>query len=323
MTENMPNPVSNRSLCESLAEGGALGAILGRPVADAIGRLIGGATSIPAAYLEAIAQRIRDDSEARTRIIQSISEVAADNASQDNELVGRMLNRWLHTEKRRQTNRESIAEKSISYMIQDGLEKPLLSAPSDDFMNNFERISENSSSTDMQNLFAKILSGECRKPGSFSLSALNVFSVMDKPLASAIEKANSWVFDNYNFIVFSGPFTSGVYLDVIMQLSDFNLIRFGTLGKNFKMPDSGSYGFSIGHKGFVLNDEPGRDFRIDAAILTPVGEQVMSIIDKTPQDTDITLIAEQLKAIPLRSVQVGNVSVKTKDTLTINDLTTI
>jgi len=148
---------------------------------------------------------------------------------------------------------------------------------------------------------------------------LNVFSVMDKTLASAIEKANSWVFDKHNFIIFSGPFTGGIYLDVIMQLSDFNLIRFGTLGKNFKLPDNGSFGFSIGHKGFIINDEPGRDFRIDAAILTPIGEQVMSIITKNPEDIDIRLIAEQMKAIPFSCVRFGNISEMSEDTLTISD----
>jgi hypothetical protein len=308
MTENTPAPVNPQSFGAQLAETGVLGVLLGKPIADAIGQLIGSATSIPATYLEGVSQRIRDDSEARTRVTKAIAEAAANSAIQNHDLVERSLDRWISTELRKQANREKIAQIATNYIIEGGKIEDNDSGPNTDFMNRFGSIAEDASSEDMQHLFARILAGECRKPGSFSLAALNVFSLMDNSLASAIEKVNSWVFDDWKFILFTGPFTSGPYLNLLMQLSDFSLVRIGVFHNNFKFGDDGTLGLALGNKGFILRDEPGREFHISTALLTPIGEQVMSIIPRKPTDSDIRLIGEQIKLIPIQSVRFGDIS---------------
>lgn len=290
----------------SLIEGGALGAVLGKPTADAIGRLVGGLTDIPAAGLENIAQRIRDDTEARSEVSRALAKAAAQRAVADPAIVDRATMRWANQRLRQQENIEAVAAKAVEYMQED---PPVADSPgpSIDFMNYFETSAERASSDDMRDLFARILAGECRKPGSFSLGALQTLSVMDQQLARAVTAVRSWVIDD-EFILFSGAFTKGPLLNTIYLLVDFGLLRVGMLQRDGTIGPEGGFGFAVGSKAFVVRGEPNSVFKLDVALLTPVGGQIMSLVTPEPDPEGLLLIGERLKATRgVTRVQLGDV----------------
>ena len=62
----------------------------------------------------------------------------------------------------------------------------------DDWLNFFVRISEDKSSEELQQLFGRILSGEIRRPGSFSLRTVQLMSTISKQDAEALSNILSY-----------------------------------------------------------------------------------------------------------------------------------
>src|ERR1019366_4286769 len=155
------------------AEGGLLRLIAGKPLEQAIGRLISGAVDVPVAYLERWSQGVRSDTDARKEISSALASAASALAAENPELVDRGLVRWTHKIASTQRVREDIALRTLSIFAQNP-ESEETAAPSEDFMRMFEDIAERASSDELTDLMARILAGEIRKPGSVSRRTLQV-----------------------------------------------------------------------------------------------------------------------------------------------------
>ena len=96
-------------------------------------------------------------------------------------------------EKRKFENRAA----AMKVALEDIQEKPKTTdAPSeieDDWLNLFVRVSEDKSSDELRQLFGKILSGEIRKPGSFSLRTMQLMATISKADAEALSNLLSYV----------------------------------------------------------------------------------------------------------------------------------
>lgn len=66
----------------------------------------------------------------------------------------------------------------------------------DDWLNLFVRLAEDKSSEELQGLFGRILAGEIRKPGSFSLRTIQFISTLSKEDAQDIPVFLSYALDN-------------------------------------------------------------------------------------------------------------------------------
>lgn len=188
MNDITPRPVS--ALAEFLEKLNVPSLVAG-PLGQAISRLIGGVVDIPAAKLEQVAQGIRDRTNARTSMTNALADAAAKRAVADNELVLRATNAMLARDLRGQINKEAIARKAIEYSAgapnnDDHLKSA--SAPDDDWMNVFEKHAENASSERLQDLWGRVLAGEVRKRGAFSLKTLGFIAELDQPVAELFER---------------------------------------------------------------------------------------------------------------------------------------
>jgi hypothetical protein len=65
----------------------------------------------------------------------------------------------------------------------------------DDWLNLFARIAEDKSSEELQHLFGKILSGEIRRPGSYSLRTLQILATISKEDAELVSRLLSYALD--------------------------------------------------------------------------------------------------------------------------------
>ena len=89
------------------------------PAGEAISRLIGGAADIPAAWLESMAQGIRDKKEAKTVVSKAVANAAADLVKSAPELGQRAAQSLIFKELRRQTTKETIAAKTIQIIVDE------------------------------------------------------------------------------------------------------------------------------------------------------------------------------------------------------------
>ena len=65
-----------------------------------------------------------------------------------------------------------------------------------DWLSHFDKFAQTASTERVQNLWARVLAGEIRKPGSFSLTSLRLLSELDQSMATAFEKEAEFRLDN-------------------------------------------------------------------------------------------------------------------------------
>lgn len=92
------------------------------------------------------------------------------------ELHRRAMRRFVEEEASRQKNMEDITKQAISGLGEDS--DP--SGVDDDWISNFFEKARIVSDKEMQELWAKVLSGEANRPGSYSRRTVNLISDLDK-----------------------------------------------------------------------------------------------------------------------------------------------
>jgi len=280
MTEEASTTVALYGIVSKLA-----GAV---PAIRAISRLISGVADVPTAWLASHAQRIRVNSDARTQIMRSLAAAAARTAARDKALVGRAIDRWTIDLVRKQENREAVAIKTVEHLQEHPPEPQLDEGPSDDFMNTFEAVAERASSEKLRDLLARVLAGEIRKPSTFSLRTLHVLSVIDQPLATALQQARAWVIGLS--IPFARPINEQPLYQVIFALQEAGLLEVG-LEHRAQLTSSGQFllpflGTDIG---LLLKGIATAEFVMPVAVLTTAGNQLMGLL---PASTDVELYKE-------------------------------
>ena len=178
------------SLGVTLSEKGISGKAKVRTIA-ALDRLIGSLIDIPTAKLEASANKIRAKSEQEIKLI--ISEVPPPEylPGNDHRLVQVIAENHLPRQIEYISNKLKIVEHAIEHLSEGNSHKESQSTNEeidDDWLNYFEQYAEKASSERMQDLWARVLAGEIRKPTSFSLTTLRFLSELDKKIASLFEQ---------------------------------------------------------------------------------------------------------------------------------------
>jgi Protein of unknown function (DUF2806) len=253
--------------------------ILAGPAGEAVARLIGGTVDIPAAWLNRVAQGIKDNTEAKSVVSKAVAEAAADLAKHDPEVVQRAAHSLLSKELRRQTNRESIARKTIENLTKDHPAET--TTPDDDWLNVFERYAEDASSDRLQDLWGRILSGQLRKPKAFSLQTLRFVSELDEQVVTLFEKWSPYIIDG-DFIA-NVPREGQDFMD-FLHLEDCGLISGAAaqLNKSYKVAKGSPNEVTALHFRFrdhllVATVLRPVTINIHNALLTRVGREIFSI----------------------------------------------
>jgi Protein of unknown function (DUF2806) len=263
--------------------------ILAGPAGEAIARLIGGTVDIPAAWLNGVVQGIKDKTEAKTVVSKAVADAAANLARNDPEIVQRAAHALLTKELRHQANRESIARKTIEHLEDTPQEQT--TAPDEDWLNVFARYAEDASSERLQNLWARILSGQLKHPKIFSLSTLRFAAELDEDTAALFEKWSPQIV-SADFIPFIP--NEGEGFTELIKLDDAGLVS-GVIGQVSKMYRDPALPeqikalplhFSFKDYEVVAVVEWRFNFNLRAALLTKVGREIFSIT-KAPGSMDV------------------------------------
>ena len=156
------------SIGVALSEKGISGKAKIRTIA-ALDRLIGSLIDIPTAKLEAFANKIRAKSEQEIKLIVSEPPPPEYLPENDSRLAQVIAENHLPRQIEYISNKLKIVEHAIEHLSEGNSHEESQSINEeldDDWLNYFEQYAEKASSERMQDLWARVLAGEIRKPTS-------------------------------------------------------------------------------------------------------------------------------------------------------------
>lgn len=164
-----------------------------------------------------------------------------------NDIENRAVKRLIYVESKRQKNIEKVLELSANNLSDQAKPENI----DNDWLFHFFDLSKNVSNHDFQLLWAKILSGECEKAGSYSKKLLNILSVMTQSDAESFRTLCDFgIKVNKDDCLFVARNLDGVYKE---NKIDFNsLLRLDSLGLITL------YSGAFGGYGIPLNDNNNR-----------------------------------------------------------------
>ena len=170
-----------------------------RNVGKTLGRLCSAAVDVPVAYLERITAETRTVTEVQNNLIRENAGQIARKMNVPSEYVHRAEIKFAEKIVREQINVDKISAVAMAELQRpapgsstnqhrdSGKDEPI----SDEFLNSFEEEARQKSSEDMQLLFGRILAGEIRKPGAFSIRTLKVLGEVEQGVAILFKRVCS------------------------------------------------------------------------------------------------------------------------------------
>lgn len=256
---------------------------------------------------EAKAQEIRLISKAISECPKQIAEAKYENGEIsitggrkiDTEIDTRTSNRLAYQETIRQQNIESVIANAAQELT---TETPIPeSKPEPEWVSRFVDISASISSDEMQQLWGKILAGEIKQPGSYSLRTLETLRNITKPeaevfskLANCIISANGdsfYINDNEHLIK-----TQGISFAQILSLKDAGLIHESSLA--FLIKPSKTEPKTVMRCGgkviFVERKTATAKAEIQINVLTKVGRELLKLTSSSCSDEYLKLICKKI-----------------------------
>lgn len=285
---------------DKLIEGGIPQLLVG-PAGKAISRLVGATVDIPVAKLEQISRGIRDETKAKSLVMDTLAEKSAELGLSDPRLLERGLNNMIGKAYREQHNREEVARKAVEYLEHAPVPETN-DGPSDDWMDIFEDYASKASSDSIRDMFARVLAGEIRKPGEFSRATLHFVAIMDVTIARLIERIAPYVVDN-NFIpkeLISNEINYGEWL--ALQEAGFITFSAGNLSLT-QWPNSDNLiYYRMGKNVVRFEAKNSTEFKIPSVKLTSPAQQILSTLDTKYK---IHEMAKLLWVYEPKTIQVG------------------
>lgn len=273
-----------------------------------LGRFIAGSVLYPAVEQ---ARENMDTVAGRSRVNMMLAEEVGRQAIADPEMIERAKARFIGEHFRKQENIESVAVLALEDLRQSNpdetLEKPVEPEVDEDWLNVFSRHAEDASSERMRQLFAHILSGEIRKPGSYSLSAMRFIAEMDRQTAEAFAELARYVVSD--FVLRNERWEKD--LGRTLALEDAGLISgaAGTLNKTSNFGETGgarilATGRSLG---LVAMAPPNTSLSVPALILTRIARELVGLVESGDERANLLEVAEYAKTQGITKLYLGKI----------------
>lgn len=275
----------------------SLGSKLVPNAVKAFDRLLGSVIGIPTAYIDRFRLKVEDRTNAIRLIEAEILKNAIKGAQNEPEFAERALQVLVNKEFRKQINREAIAEFAVKHLSDDKsredeidkVQSEVEAEISDDWLNVFEKFAEVASSERLQMLWGKVLAGEIRKPGKYSLRTLRFLSEVSVHEAEIFE-----VFAQHAFAYGMprvSPFVKRENLDKqlyevlpidkLNELDAIGLIKVPDLTGmyyEYNFSDTGYISIIEDDIGILIWAEPGEKWSNFYYPLTPLGKELIGLV---------------------------------------------
>ena len=156
-------------------------------------RLLGGFLGIPAAWLERVEERMRNRAR-RESIIQEAAALRMKTAIlNDQEIAATVADMALSSRLTPIVNKIRVAELAVGELSDNARDDEAPAGEQEeggfdqDWLNHFGSYAEKASSEAVRRLWARVLAGQIRCTGSFSLSSLRLLSELDQRMATTFQ----------------------------------------------------------------------------------------------------------------------------------------
>jgi Protein of unknown function (DUF2806) len=291
-----PDPLAGEISVEvSLDEKGIKASAKSRAVA-ALDRLCGSILDLPGGFFEGKGRRQRIRNRVHEALIMAEGQAALEKATGDPDFGRRVLDNFADDLARKQDNKDAVA----ALAIEDLRERP--SEPvedqgtiDDDWLNLFSSHAENASSEHLQRMWGKVLAGEIRQPGSFSLSTLRFISELDRDIATVFQESVRVRLDD-QFLVKKENQRGKDLLDAVF-LEEVGLLQqvTGIGGLNITYTYNNEGVFSLRQRNVLLiaTGVGGTQVEVPVIKITRTGQEVASILPAEAPSAVLREIAER------------------------------
>ncbi len=291
---------------------------------NAADRLLGGLAGIPAAYVEGLRARIElrnrqqydrlaiepnlaasEDSSKKEFIDDLSVTVLQDRArefSVEDQDLQRATVRLVAEEVRKQINRGAVwAETEAALEATPAqLESPPEQDAVDidaDWIATFATHAETATSERLRRLWGKILAGEIRAPGSFSLSTLRMAAELDKEVALKFQERIQDCFSN-KYLLRSKNLAGQELLDYVL-LEEAGLINGASSDRAFSFSPTHGQSVDVAFGNFAIRVELAGNTSIPVAMLTRAGRELVNILPAANSDAGARRCLKLMEPKPL------------------------
>lgn len=228
--------------------------------------------------IQKIGEALRENSD--IPIVYNQEGVSLSTADYE-QFVKRAQHRMAFQELKKQENIESVADRAYGLLE---AELPVTAEPvEEDWMLRFFNCVEDISSEKMQELWACLLAGEIKKPGSFSLRTLERLHTMTQREAEAFQNfcMHCVQFDDEFFIINSGEYQDNyeVPVSTILTLADCGLVvADANLVYRPKLKTGSNLLFYSAEYAFVVDSTTEEEHHIPIYPLTSSGVELAKLI---------------------------------------------
>lgn len=215
------------------------------------------------------------------------------------EMERRALARMVHEEGKKQENIESITEKAIPHLSEEAKPENI----EDDWISNFFDRCRLTSDKEMQELWAKILSGEANAPGTYSKRTIDIVSTLGKKDAMLFTNLATfcWTMGDIAPVILDidqGIYNAaGINFNSLGHLEDIGLLKFDNIAGYIRKISGKSA--TIGYYGKPLTLEPpiGRNhINLGKVLLTQAGKELAVICGSKPSNEFYEYVLSQWQA---------------------------
>ena len=179
------------SVSAALTETGIQGKARSRAISG-VDRLIGNVTEFANVYFEEKISSRRSRIEAGKLLSEAAVTAISEEMKVDRSLAERALTGDIIRSIERQENKESVARKSIELLEAspptEEQEKSGAEKISPDFLNRFERYTEDASTDEVREKWASVLAAEVKNPGTFSGKSMRILDEIDSNTANRFQE---------------------------------------------------------------------------------------------------------------------------------------
>jgi Protein of unknown function (DUF2806) len=273
----------------------------------ALDRLIGAVVDIPVAWLEQQKAKISSKTRSLVSVESSIASAVAQHVGADTDTVIRATESLVRKAYRKQTNLTFVASAMIEDMSEAGDDAAPTTEVDDDWLNVFERYAEDASTDRMQKLWGRVLGGEIRKPGKFSIRTLRFLSEFSQ--ADALEFS---IFAQMSFSNFAPKrlVVPDTVDDIrhLLSLEAAGLISGASglgLTSTVRFNSNGQAVMLEPPVALIFTGEPNAEFVTEIVALTPLGQELVALVPNRNALEAAIKVAEAMRQPTIKTASAG------------------
>lgn len=210
----------------------------------------------------------------------------------------------IEKEARRIKTKKQIVEKASSIKSEDEFVSE--EKPGDDWVTRFFNTVEDITEDSLQNLWAQILAGEVKRPGSFSLRTLDVLRNMTKEDAELYSRTvGSYCYDGY--ILTEAQY--GISLEDRIALSEMGLLSPDELTRTITITQEKQLNRLNERYALFLTRDTSIpiDVKFECRSLTKAGRELLQLVDKKDCFELFAYVADKFKNVGVSSVDLHKI----------------